>query len=130
MPWEVELNPQMQEWYRSLDQRGAHKFAAALDRLQERGPSLGRPFADRIKGSRHNNMKELRVGSMRALFAFDPRRHAVVLVAGDKSNDWRGWYHRNIPIADRRYDQHLHNIGGGEHRWARGTGARSVTSER
>jgi hypothetical protein len=130
MPWEVEFNPQMQEWYSSLDQRGAHKFAAALDRLRERGPGLGRPFADGVKGSRHHNMKELRAGSIRALFAFDPRRRAVVLVAGDKTNDWHGWYQRNIPIADRRYDQHLRNIGGGEQRWVRGTGAKSVTSAR
>jgi hypothetical protein len=129
MAWEIELNPEIQDWYRSLDRRTAHKFAGAVERLQERGPSLGRPFADGVRGSRHHNMKELRAGNVRALFAFDPRRHAVVLVAGDKTNDWRGWYQRNIPVADRRYDQHLRNIGGGEHRWGRGTGVKSVASE-
>jgi hypothetical protein len=128
--WKVELNRQTQEWYGSLDPRAAHRFAAALDRLQERGPGLGRPFADGIKGSRHHNMKELRAGSMRALYAFDPRRHAVVLLAGDKANDWSGWYRRNIPVADRRYDQHLRTIGGGERNWVHETGTRSVTSGR
>ena len=34
---------------------------------------------------------------MRALFAFDPRRRAVMLLGGDKTNDWKGWYVRNIP---------------------------------
>ncbi|CAL9647862.1 Putative toxin HigB2 [Actinosynnema sp. ALI-1.44] len=44
---------------------------------------------------------------MRILFAFDPRRQAILLVAGDKAGDWRGWYERNIPLADRRFDEHL-----------------------
>jgi hypothetical protein len=54
-------------------------------------------------------MKELRPGSagrseIRILFAFDPARTAVLLVAGDKAGDWRKWYDRNIPVADERYD--------------------------
>ena len=131
MAWEVELTPDAQEWYRSLDLRSAQRFAGALDRLRDRGPGLGRPFADGIKGSRHNNMKELRAGNMRALFAFDPRRHAVVLMAGDKTNDWRGWYQRNIPVADRAYDKHLRSIGGGGKGWqGRGAGVKSAASER
>jgi hypothetical protein len=34
------------------------------------------------------------------------RSKAILLVGGDKSDDWRGWYHRNIPIADDRFDDH------------------------
>jgi len=41
------------------------------------------------------------------LFAFDPARQAVILVAGDKSGNWSGWYQKNIPLAERRYDEHL-----------------------
>jgi len=41
------------------------------------------------------------------LFAFDPVRRAVLLVAGDKSGNWRGWYDTAIPLADDRYDAHL-----------------------
>jgi hypothetical protein len=57
-------------------------------------------------------MKELRPGStgsseIRILFAFDPIRRAVLLVAGDKSGNWRGWYTTAIPLADNRYDAHL-----------------------
>ncbi len=44
---------------------------------------------------------------MRILFVFDPRRRAVLLVAGDKSGNWRQWYQRNIPVAERRYDEWL-----------------------
>ncbi len=88
-------------------------------------------MAKSIKSSRHHEMKELRQGHYRALFAFDPRGRAVVLVGGDKTNDWRGWYERNIPVADRLYDQHLRSIGGGGQQWQQGrVGARSAASSR
>jgi hypothetical protein len=59
---------------------------------------------DSIKGSRHHNMKDLRAGTLRALFVFDPARRAVVLVGGDKRGDWSAWYEQSIPIADDLYD--------------------------
>ncbi len=101
-----------------LDPASAEKIAASLDELERRGPALRRPHVGAIKGSRHQNMKELRSfgGNLRALFAFDPERRAVVLVGGDKTNNWKGWYAENIPRADRMYDQHLRNIGKGG-RW-------------
>jgi hypothetical protein len=52
-------------------------------------------------------MKELRAGTVRVLFIFDPRRQAVVLVGGDERGDWKGWYHKNIPLADDLYDTYL-----------------------
>ncbi len=60
-------------------------------------------------------MKELRPGSagtseIRILFAFDPVRRAVLLVAGDKSGNWQHWYETAIPAADERYDLHLTEI--------------------
>jgi hypothetical protein len=56
-------------------------------------------------------MKELRPGStgrteLRVLFAFDVARSAILLVGGDKSGDWKGWYEKNIPVADDRFDEH------------------------
>ena len=131
MAWEVEFSGRVEQWFKSLDQVGADRVAGALEQLRRDGPALGRPLVDSIEGSRHHNMKELRVGSMRALFAFDPRRHAVLLVAGDKADDWKRWYQRNIPVAGRLFDEHLRSIGGGEQRWrARATGVRSVESGR
>ena len=64
---------------------------------------------DTIRGSRHANMKELRSvgGNLRALFAFDPRRQAIILLGGDKTGNWRGWYEQNIPRADDLYDDYL-----------------------
>lgn len=114
--WDIELE-RVKQWLESLSEDDYHQVIAALELLQERGPQLGRPLVDTVKGSRHKNMKELRPGTsgrsaVRMLFAFDPERRAIVLVAGDKSGDWRGWYVRNIPIADDLYDQHLHALAG------------------
>jgi hypothetical protein len=57
-------------------------------------------------------MKELRSvgGNLRALFCFGPRRTAIALLGGDKTNDWAGWYVRNIPLADELYDEYLDEI--------------------
>ena len=76
----------------------------AVDQLAAEGPALRRPLADRIKGSRYHNMKELRPPSsgtteIRVLFAFDPRREAIFLVAGDKEGNWDGWYCEAIPLS-------------------------------
>ncbi|WP_243410208.1 type II toxin-antitoxin system RelE/ParE family toxin [Ancrocorticia populi] len=38
---------------------------------------------------------------------FDPARQAILLIAGDKSNNWQKWYRRNIPLADNLFDEHL-----------------------
>lgn len=82
--------------------------------LSERGPDLGRPIVDSIHGLRHPNLKELRVsekGALRVLFAFDPRRTAILLVGGDKSGQWDQWYRDAVPAADDLYDEHLIEVG-------------------
>ena len=80
--------------------------------LQRFGPQLGRPRVDTLKGSRHARMKELRFsaagGEWRVAFAFDPRRKALVLVAGDKSGVGEARFYRElIRKADARFDAHL-----------------------
>lgn len=75
--------------------------------LEEHGPGLGRPLVDTIEGSRHHHMKGLRADTLRALFAFDPNRRAIILIGGDKRGDWTGRYEPNIPIADDLYDAYL-----------------------
>lgn len=96
----------------SLDPVSAGLVADAIDQLEDNGPTLGRPLADRIKGSSLHNLKELRPGSaatteMRILFCFDPQRQGVLLVAGDKSGQWRDWYKAAIPLAEDRYARWL-----------------------
>lgn len=105
------LLDEVDEWFLALAQDDpdlAAEVEAAIDTLADRGPALGRPLVDRLKGSRLHNMKELRATSserlaIRILFVFDPSRQAVLLVAGDKAGDWKRWYRRNIPLAERRY---------------------------
>jgi hypothetical protein len=109
MVWEIELTDQATEWLLSLDQTDRAAIAGAIDLLEQYGPNLGRPAVDSIQDARHHNMKELRSvgGNLRALFCFDPRRTAIILLGGDKTNDWDGWYERNVPLADDLYDEYL-----------------------
>jgi hypothetical protein len=113
--WEVSLHREVEEWFLNLcrtDPVTADLVAEAIDLLAEHGPALGRPLVDRLRGSRFHHMKELRPGSagaseIRMIFAFDPVREAVFLVAGDKSGQWQAWYRTAIPLADERFEQHL-----------------------
>ncbi|CAM3508774.1 type II toxin-antitoxin system RelE/ParE family toxin [Occultella aeris] len=111
MAWNVVLVDEVDQWFLALAQADydIDTVAAAIDLLEEHGPNLGRPVADRVKGSKRHNMKELRPSgtSIRILFIFDPNRNAVLLVAGDKTGNWSGWYERNIPVAEERYDAWL-----------------------
>lgn len=110
--WRIELTDQAIEWLDSMDQKDRAAMTGSIDLLEQLGPNLGRPVVDSIKSSRHHNMKELRSvgGNLRALFGFDPRRTAIVLLGGDKTNDWVGWYDQNIPLADELYDEYLDEL--------------------
>lgn len=105
----------IEDWLKTVDEVTFDLIGAAVEILAEQGPNLGRPLVDSVVASRHSNMKELRPGSsgrseVRILFAFDPQRAAILLVAGDKQGQWRRWYKTNIPIADEKYDTHLANL--------------------
>jgi len=106
--WEVILLDEVDDWFLNLvksDPDEAEAVAGAIDLLEAEGPSLGRPAVDRLKGSKQHNLKELRPfgTSIRILFVFDPKRQAVLLVAGDKSGAWKKWYEDNVPVAEQRY---------------------------
>ena len=105
--WAVEYTDEFGQWWDTLSSEEQQGIDAAVGLLEQRGPDLGRPLVDTIEGSRHPNMKELRVGTMRLLFAFDPRRTALLLIGGDKRGHWQEFYARAIPLADRLFDVHL-----------------------
>ena len=110
MPWEVRLWSDVESWLLEVGNADFDLIAAAIDHLEANGPTVGRPSVDRVKGSRHHNMKELRPGSssrseIRILFAFDPWQEAILLVAGDKRGQWKRWYDDSIPLADDRFDE-------------------------
>lgn len=111
--WEVEYTEAFGAWWETLTEEQQVAVTAIVGVLEERGPALTRPYADTIKGSRHTNMRELRVqhagAPIRLLYAFDPRRVAILLIGGDKSGDKR-WYDVFVPLADKLYDKHLREI--------------------
>jgi hypothetical protein len=131
--WGVEFHPECETWAAALDQGDAEALLAAVRVLRDQGPTLGRPLVDSVKASRHSNMKELRPGStgrseIRVLFAFDVARRAILLVGGDKSDDWRGWYVKNVPVADERFDAHQASLAATDQ--AAGTPHEQVTRNR
>jgi hypothetical protein len=112
MTWEIEYTDEFEVWWDTLALEEQATIDVAVEMLGQTGPALGRPWVDTIKNSRHPNMKELRPrgGFIRILFAFDPRRTAILLIGGDKRSQWTAWYEQIIPIADRLYDDHLEEL--------------------
>lgn len=108
------FSEEAEAWIASLVDSEFGAILAAIELLEEIGPTLGRPAVDTISGSRHKNMKELRSigGHLRVLFAFDPKRQAILLLGGNKAGNWSGWYERHIPIADDLFDDYLRFLHG------------------
>ncbi|HBV6392382.1 TPA: type II toxin-antitoxin system RelE/ParE family toxin [Klebsiella aerogenes] len=108
--WTVLFSQRFDDWLSEQDAALQEKVLADLLKLKVYGPELSRPYADTIKGSRYKNMKELRVqfsgNPIRAFYAFDPIRRAIVLCAGDKSNDKR-FYEKLVRIAEDEFEAHL-----------------------
>ncbi len=107
--WEIEATDVFQAWYDGLDEPEWSAVNAAVDLLAQGGPGLRRPLVGHIESSRHANMRELVVPyrNLRVLFAFDPRRTAILLLGGDKTDRWTAWYDENVPRADDLYDRYL-----------------------
>ena len=115
-PWAVVATEEFEEWMMNLTDKQRSATWRAISRLEQKGPTLGRPYVDTIRNSRFKNMKELRVssqGALRVLFAFDPERRAVLLLGGDKSKDsrWNDWYVDAIQRADTLFQEHIRKLG-------------------
>lgn len=110
--WTVEFAEDFEPEFDALPEAVQDELLAHASLLERFGPSLGRPRVDTLQGSKHANMKELRFaaagGVWRVAFAFDPKRRAILLVAGDKRGlSVRRFYRSLMRIADRRFDLHL-----------------------
>jgi hypothetical protein len=113
--WEIYQTNEVAAWLGQLqadDPRTAGLVDDAIYALSRAGPGLGRPLADTIAGSSMKNLKELRPPSagttkIRILFAFDPWRSAILLVAGNKAGKWNRWYAEAIPRAEELYEIYL-----------------------
>jgi hypothetical protein len=115
--WVVKTTDRFDIWFKAQSDRDRANVLAAMLLLRDRGPRLTRPYADFVKGSRFGNMKEMRIQSqgrpIRAMFAFDPKRDAVVLCAGDKSKDPKRFYRKMVAIADDEFASHLARLNEG-----------------
>ncbi len=110
MSWAIEYTEDFEGWWKSLDVEEQETVAAHVELLEQRGPQLPFPYSSSIQASKHGNMRELRIQHqgrpLRILYAFDPRRVALLLLGGDKTGNDR-WYEESVPRADRLYDEHL-----------------------
>jgi hypothetical protein len=115
MSWNAYFHPKFKAEFDKLPEAVQDELFAKLIPLRKHGPLLGRPEVDTLNGSEFANMKELRFradgGVWRVAFAFDPKRDAILLVAGDKlGGSETTFYRRLIDKADKRFEEHLEGV--------------------
>lgn len=111
--WEVEYTNEFEVWWNGLDAGEQESVDSYVHLLEQRGPQLPFPYSSGIGSSKHSHMRELRVQHAgepyRVLYAFDPRRVAILLIGAAKTGKDR-WYDEQVPVADRLYDEHLKQL--------------------
>ena len=115
--WDVEFSEEFGEWWDRLTAAEQKSVDFTVRLLQELGPTLRMPHSSGVEISRHPHMRELRIQHegrpYRVLYAFDPRRAAILLIGGVKTGNDR-WYEEYVPRADAIYDCHLRELEKGE----------------
>ena len=110
---DVEYTDEFGAWWAGLAGAERDEIIAVVELLMEQGPNLPFPYSSGIQGSRHRHMRELRIQSsgrpVRVLYAFDPRRYAILPIGGDKTGNDR-FYKQYVPWADRLCDEHLDEL--------------------
>jgi hypothetical protein len=110
---DVEFTLEFGDWWDALSEEQQDDVAHSVRHLIEFGPGLGFPHSSKINSSRYPQMRELRTQSggkpLRTLYAFDPRRSAILLIGGEKTGDDR-WYEKFVPVADRIFERHLQEL--------------------
>lgn len=109
----VEYTDEFEEWWDNLTADEQDSITVCVELLERFGPHLRFPHSSQIKGARTTHMRELRIqhrgDPYRVLYAFDPRRNALLLIGGNKAGDNR-WYERYVPWADALYEEHLKEL--------------------
>ena len=113
--WRVETTDIFDDWFADLSDEERAEIEAKVNLLEKLGPHLRRPHADTLNGSKFPNMKELRAdlnhSTLRIAFAFDPNRKAILLVGGDKHNEPKKHFYRQlIAKADPLFAEHLSKL--------------------
>lgn len=109
---EVLGTAEFEEWFLGLSRTDARAVARGVGLLEARGIALGFPYSSALEGSRYA-FRELRIQSsgrpLRIVYAFDPRRQAVLILGGDKTGDDR-FYARAIPKAEAIWEEYLQGV--------------------
>ena len=110
---EVEGTDEFAVWFGNLRDDEQISVGRLVELLVEHRPTLPFPYSSGIASSRHRHMRELRIQHegrpSRVLYAFDPRRSAILLLGGDKTGNDR-WYEEHVPIADTLYEEYLREL--------------------
>lgn len=108
--WDVEYTDEFGSWWDKLSEAEQVDVAATVGLLEKMGPNLCFPYSSGIENSKYTHMRELRIQHngqpYRILYAFDPKRTAILLIGGNKKGQDH-WYKEFIPIADKLYGEHL-----------------------
>ncbi len=113
MAYEINVTDVFRDWYEDLSRPEQDSVEHVVNLLIEAGPALSFPHSSGIKGSRFSRMRELRIQHKgrpyRVLYAFDPRRSALLILGGDKTGDDR-WYETTVPRADALLAEYLSEL--------------------
>lgn len=113
MAWDVEYTDEFEAWWVGLNEDEQIDIDAVVGLLEEKGPHLPYPYSSDVKRTRHGSIRELRIQHKgkpyRILYAFDPRRTAILLIGGRKGGD-RRWYDKYVPLAEKIYREHLKSL--------------------
>ena len=113
MEWEVEYTDKFGQWWETLDEAEQESIDTVVRLLEQYGPHLQQPYSSGVEGSKYGRMRELRIQHQgrpyRVLYAFDPKRTAILLIGGDKTGQDR-WYKEFVPQADRLYTEHVEEL--------------------
>lgn len=84
MEYLIEISDEYEKWWDSLNEKEQIEIASVANLLKIKGPTLPFPYSSDVKGSKHSHMRELRIqykgDPYRVLYAFDPRRAAILLI--------------------------------------------------
>lgn len=122
----VWSTPECRQWLAGLDSGEKAQLEARIGHLvtSPNPADVHRPYVGTIKASKYPNMKEIIVKyhDIRVLFMFDPDKEMVLLIGGTKQGEYKKWYAKNIPVAERVYAQYLADKQEGERMKEKGYG--------
>lgn len=113
MEWEIEYTDEFEAWWNSLNEEEQIDIDSVVGLLEEKGPHLPYPYSSNIEWAKYGEIRELRIQHKgkpyRVIYAFDPRRTAILLIGGRKTGGKR-WYEKNVPLAEKIYEEHLKSL--------------------